>query len=108
MPNFNAAPALEHRPYGMICVAGPGIAKGKRIFGASLMDITPTILTIYGLPIGKDMDGKVLSDIFEERPSPTLIDSWEDVEGNFGEHPADMQEDAVEAAAALQQLVDLG
>jgi predicted AlkP superfamily phosphohydrolase/phosphomutase/tetratricopeptide (TPR) repeat protein len=108
MPSFNAAPALEHRPYGMICVAGPGIAKGKRVFGASLMDITPTILTMYGLPVAKDMDGKVLYDIFEERPTPTLIDSWETVEGNFGEHPADMQEDPVEAAAAMQQLIDLG
>lgn len=108
MPSFNAAPALEHRPYGMIVAAGPGIAKGKRVFGASLMDITPTILTLFGLPIGKDMDGKVLYDMFETKPTPTFIDSWEDVEGNFGEHPADMQEDPVEAAAALQQLIDLG
>ena len=32
----------------------------KLVFGASLLDITPTILTMFDLPIGKDMDGKPL------------------------------------------------
>lgn len=108
MPKFNAAPALEHRPYGILVMAGPGIAKGKSIFGASLLDIAPTILTLFGLPIGKDMDGKLLPEVFDTPPTPTYIDSWEKVDGDFGELPPEAKEDPVAAHEAMEQLVALG
>jgi predicted AlkP superfamily phosphohydrolase/phosphomutase/tetratricopeptide (TPR) repeat protein len=103
-----AAPALEHRDFGILCISGPGIKKGDKVFGATLLDITPTILTMFGLPIGKDMDGKPLTNIFEEQPELDYIDSWEDVEGNFGEHPEHLAQDPIAAAEAMKQLVELG
>ena len=60
LPNEPAGPADEHRPFGMFAALGPGIKKDELVFGASLLDITPTILTLLGLPIGRDMDGKPL------------------------------------------------
>ena len=108
LPKLPAAPALEHRPYGIICMAGPGIRKDERIYGASLLDITPTILSIYDLPLGKDMDGKVLLNAFEEPKLPEYIESWEKEEGNFGNHPDHIKEDTYESAEALKQLVELG
>lgn len=105
---IDAVPALEHRNFGILCVAGPGIKKGEKVFGATLLDITPTILTMFGLPIGKDMDGKPLTNIFEEQPELEFIDSWENVEGNFGEHPPHVTQDPVAAAEAMKQLVELG
>ena len=42
------------------------IRKSTNIKGANLSDITPTVLHIMGIPIPRNMDGKVLSEIFEK------------------------------------------
>jgi predicted AlkP superfamily phosphohydrolase/phosphomutase/tetratricopeptide (TPR) repeat protein len=108
LPDIPAGPALEHSPYGMFAAKGPGIKKGETIYGASILDVTPTILSLYGLPIGEDMDGKPLVQIFEKAPTISQIPSWDALKGNDGRLPSDMQEDPLEAAEAMQQLVDLG
>jgi len=108
IPNEPAGPAVQHRHYGMITVKGPGIKKDERIYGASLLDITPTILTIFGEPVGEDMDGKPLVNIFEDKKEISTIPSWDDVEGDAGTLPADQIIDSREAAESIQQLVELG
>ncbi|MBK7440596.1 MAG: alkaline phosphatase family protein [Bacteroidetes bacterium] len=108
LPKEPAAPALEHSPYGIFVLNGPGIKKDERIYGASILDVTPTILTMFGLPIGADMDGNVLVNAFEESIIPDKIDSWDDIPGNSGEHPKDKQEDPYAAAEAMEQLIELG
>ncbi|MEM1122604.1 MAG: alkaline phosphatase family protein, partial [Bacteroidota bacterium] len=60
LPQEPAGPAAEHSPYGIVVMNGPGIKKDERIYGSSLLDITPTLLHMFGLPVGADMDGKVL------------------------------------------------
>ena len=60
IPNEPAGPAVEHRDLGMFLIAGPGIRRDHLIHGASVLDVTPTVLTLFGLPVGEDMDGKVL------------------------------------------------
>ena len=108
IPNEPAGPAVQHRHYGMITVKGPGIKKDERIYGASLLDVTPTILTIFGEPVGEDMDGKPLVNIFEDKKEITTIPSWDDVEGNAGTLPENQVIDSREAAESIQQLVELG
>lgn len=108
LPKEPAAPAYEHRPYGILCMAGPNIKKDELIYGASLLDVTPTILTMYGLPVGEDMDGKVLAQAFESPEEIKKISSWEDVEGESGMHAEEIIEDPIAAKEALDQLVELG
>lgn len=109
MPKYQAAPALEHRQFGIFVAAGPNIKKNKKVFGLSLIDVAPTILSIYGLPIGKDMDGKVAVDIFEKTPNIEYIDSWQKVEGDFGEHKnLNQQDNLLTNDETMQQLIDLG
>lgn len=108
LPNEPAGPADEHRHFGMLVAAGPGIKKDELVFGASLLDIAPTILTLFDLPVGRDMDGGPIRGAFEEPPAIEYIDSWEEIPGNDGQHPPDLQLDPVENQQALQQLVDLG
>ena len=36
-----------------------------RIAGGSLVDVTPTILYFLGLPVARDMDGSVRTDMFD-------------------------------------------
>ena len=108
LPNEAAGPADEHREFGIIAMKGPGIKPDQLVFGASLLDVTPTILALYGLPQARDMDGKPLLNAFVEPPPVEYIDSWENVPGEDGRHPPGMQVDPVDQAEALKQLVELG
>ncbi len=109
IPKEPSGPAAEHSPYGILVMKGPGIRKGGVEFtGASVIDITPTMLAIMGLPVGKDMEGKVLYQTFEDPTPVDFIDSWENVEGETGMHNPDEVEDPWAAQEALQQLVELG
>src|SRR5213078_4544355 len=92
----------------IFCMKGPGVRRGERIYGASVLDVAPTVLHLFGLPSGTDMDGKVLINAFEDHTMRPLIPSWDDVPGEDGRHPAWQQYDSEAAAEALQQLVDLG
>lgn len=49
-----------HRLNGIVALKGVGIEKGKKIEGAGIIDLAPTILYLMGLPVDPDMDGKVL------------------------------------------------
>jgi tetratricopeptide (TPR) repeat protein len=68
---------LDHEPDGIFLAAGPGIRSGAKIEGASVLDLTPTLLHYLGLPVGKDMDGRVLTAIFEEETPITYVASYE-------------------------------
>ena len=101
-------PAAWHRSHGIICMKGPGVLADERIYGSSLLDIVPTILTVFGLPVGDDMDGKALIQSFEKPPKIERIPTWESVLGEAGMHPPDLRQDPVDAQQALQQLAELG
>src|SRR6266850_2343863 len=79
-----AGPAVWHRQYGIFVMAGPGIKRDERIYGASLIDVAPTVLTLFDIPIGEDMDGRPLLEAFEVPPSEKTIPSWEKVPVNAG------------------------
>jgi predicted AlkP superfamily phosphohydrolase/phosphomutase/tetratricopeptide (TPR) repeat protein len=108
IPMEPAGPAIQHRPFGIVCMKGPHIRQDERIYGATLLDVTPTILTLYGLPVGDDMDGRVLVQAFEQPPAITRIPSWENEAGECGMHPGDLRMDPAAAQAVLQQFVALG
>jgi hypothetical protein len=109
IPREPTGPAVEHRQFGIFAAKGPGIRRDERIYGANLLDLCPTVLHMFGLPVGEDMDGKVLLDIYEEEPSAIQrIPSWDLVEGDHGMHPADRQIAPADSKAALDQLVALG
>ena len=108
IPKEPAGPAAEHREHGVFLIAGPGIRQDALVHGATLLDVTPTILSIYGLPIGEDMDGAPLLECFEEPPQADWIESWESLDGEHACHPADKQMAASDEAETMQQLVDLG
>ncbi len=109
VPDVPSGPAIEHAPYGVFVAAGPGIKKGEKIHGASILDITPTLLSLFDLPIGRDMDGKPLVGIYENAPEIKYIDSWS-TDLRFGGELVLKDGETSEATneAALQQLIDLG
>lgn len=54
-------------PHGIIIMKGPGVKPGYRIQKAHVCDITPTLLHLFNLPVGEDMDGIVLAEAFSPK-----------------------------------------
>ncbi|MEO1998523.1 MAG: alkaline phosphatase family protein, partial [Planctomycetaceae bacterium] len=108
IPREPAGPAIEHRDFGIFVIKGPGVRKDELIHGASLLDITPTVLNLFGLPVGEDMEGNPLLAAFEQPPVVDHIPTWDEVPGEDGQHPAGRKLDPFESKAALDQLVALG
>jgi predicted AlkP superfamily phosphohydrolase/phosphomutase/tetratricopeptide (TPR) repeat protein len=109
-PSANAwhDPETWHREFGIACAQGPGIRRDETLFGATLLDVAPTILALLGLPIGDDMDGRAWLEIFEEPICIHRIESWESVPGDAGLHSEELREDPAGAAEIIRRLADLG
>ncbi len=108
IPNIPAGPAAQHRPLGILTIAGPGIVRDERIYGVTLLDIAPTVLSLFGLPAAQDMPGRVLVEAFETAPPLERIPSWEAVPGDAGMHAAGYTMPPSDAELLLRQFVDLG
>ena len=101
-----AGAATEHRPFGVLVMAGPGVRRDQRVNGAGLLNIAPTVLTLLGLPVGADMPGAPLVQAFEEPPEIETIPSWENRSGDDGR--AAPHADPWSDLEAVRQLVELG
>ena len=56
----------HHRPDGVLILAGPGVKAGTHLEGANIMDLTPTLLHAMGVGVPRELDGRVLSEAFED------------------------------------------
>jgi predicted AlkP superfamily phosphohydrolase/phosphomutase/Flp pilus assembly protein TadD len=92
--------AQWHRINGIIALYGAGVKKGFEINGASILDVTPTILALQGLPRASDMPGKVLAQAFE----PDLQAQFSgDVVATLERERADEAAPAVPGGAASEE-----
>jgi hypothetical protein len=57
-------PSIAH---GIFAIQGPGIKPGNRLDKVNVYDITPTLLYLFGLPVGEDMDGRVIVEAFQDK-----------------------------------------
>ena len=68
-------------PDGVLLMAGEGVRPGATPAGASVLDVTPTLLYLMGLPVARDMEGRVLTEILEpafaQQNPVTFIPSYE-------------------------------
>jgi len=55
-----------HKRHGILMLNGPGTFAPGTLEGASIMDVTPTILHAMGMLVPEDMDGRVLTEAFEQ------------------------------------------
>ena len=60
------------------------------------------------MPVAEDMDGKTLIQAFEEKPEIETIRSWQNIKGEDGSHPKDLELSPETMKAELQQLIELG
>ncbi|OGL43296.1 MAG: hypothetical protein A2161_20400 [Candidatus Schekmanbacteria bacterium RBG_13_48_7] len=64
-----------HELRGIFLGSGPCFLAGKKISGATVLDISPTLLHILGLPVAEDFDGKIIDSAFN-----TNIVTWTSTE----------------------------
>ncbi len=55
-----------HRMNGIFLMKGGDVKKGHEVMEANIIDLAPTIFYGMGLPVPNDMDGKVLTDGFQD------------------------------------------
>jgi hypothetical protein len=76
-----AAASHGGAPDGVLIVAGAGIRPGSTPAGASVLDVAPTLLYLMGLPVARDMQGRILTEIldpaFAQDNPLTFIPSYE-------------------------------
>ena len=94
-------------PHGILLIKGPNIRKGYKIPKAHIYDVLPTMLYSLGMPVARDMDGKVLTDIFDrdflDRKPVAFIPTYEDGKKN---KPAEL--DPATKEKLLEELRALG
>jgi predicted AlkP superfamily phosphohydrolase/phosphomutase len=64
--DFTEKWVAENKKHGLFALYGNGIKEGVNIKNFRILDLAPTILHMFGLPVPRDMDGKVLKEIFKE------------------------------------------
>ncbi|MEM1446767.1 MAG: tetratricopeptide repeat protein [Planctomycetota bacterium] len=111
-PGSNAGPTDWHRDYGIVVLHGPAFKQGHRVRGATLLDTTPTVLRLLGLPVGMDMDGRPWAEAFAEPIEAHQVLSWDAIDGPAGQHPPQAEGETTGDTAAdqeaLKQLAALG
>jgi predicted AlkP superfamily phosphohydrolase/phosphomutase len=63
-------------PSGVMFLWGPPVRAGVRLDAPTLFDVAPTALYLMGLPVARDMDGRVLTEAFEPSLMASRSPSW--------------------------------
>ncbi len=92
-----------HRMEGIFIAAGKHIRHQENV-AAQMADIAPTLLSAVGLRIPADMDGRVISEIFDESPCV----EFEDAESPTAVQTQDEVYNEREQAILTERLADLG
>ena len=66
-----------HRIDGILYLYGKGVRAGRRIDRATQLDVTPTLLTLLGVPPAADMPGRVLIEALSEHELPARVATYE-------------------------------
>jgi predicted AlkP superfamily phosphohydrolase/phosphomutase len=99
-----------HRPEGVVALAGAGLAPG-RYLKADLIDATPTILALLGVPIPAHIEGKPIVDArWPSNPAPVFTPSRQDPAAELldGPHRRQFEYSREEQEVIEQRLSDLG
>lgn len=91
-----------HRPDGLFVFHGPPVRKGLPQQTAALLDLTPTLLWLLDQPVPDNMDGRVLSELFDlDRPVRQVAAARVE-----DDHPSGLSES--DEAAIMRTLRKLG
>lgn len=76
-PRPGPEPDAWKRPVGVFAAAGPGFAEDALLHGMNSLDVAPTVLDWFGLPVGQDMEGRVRVDCLTAPSKVARVATWE-------------------------------
>jgi predicted AlkP superfamily phosphohydrolase/phosphomutase len=101
-------PGAPVAPDGILIINGNNIRKGEQLNNASVLDVLPTILYLFGMPLAKDFEGKVLLSAFDDnyQRKPQYIDSYDTIHSKISDAP--LMGDPARDSDLLNKLKGLG
>lgn len=97
----------DHKLNGILFAWGPAVRSGLRVDDAQLIDIAPTVLYAMREAVPRDMDGRVLSHLFEESFTAGHDVEYSE-EGDPGAGSSDASYSDEEEQAIAERLKGLG
>ena len=94
-----------HRQHGIFIAAGPDVERGLAL-DADIMDLAPTILHLFGLPVSTNTDGRVLHEVFAPGSSASAAVRYTDDAGKAGEMGSGLTTE--EEELVMERLKELG
>lgn len=93
-----------HRRDGILIARGPNLRAGDELEKVKIIDIAPTLLHLFGVPIPDDMDGNVLTGLF--RPEFIVAQPIQTggISGVFSRHSGYTEEERSKVEGRLQAL----
>jgi predicted AlkP superfamily phosphohydrolase/phosphomutase len=107
-------------PAGFFAAAGPDILAATHLPApamversslprvGSVLDVTPTLLALFGIPIGRDMDGAVMESVLQEHVLAGQPITWIDSHTPLGWRGAPEEVQEVDGDERVRQLRALG
>src|SRR5260370_27731049 len=96
-------PSGAHRPNGVFVAAGKGIRRGISLPALSILDVAPVLLYTLGLPIPKDLEGRVPQALFKREYLASHPVEFEAPAERFAAQTAESAHDAQMEAELIGQ-----
>jgi tetratricopeptide (TPR) repeat protein len=93
-----------HEEEGILYLYGRGVRAGARLDRPTLVDVTPTVLALLGLPAARDMPGRILAEALRPEPPDRRIATYESRAGTDRTRERNAETDA----AVMERLRSLG
>lgn len=107
----HGAAADWHRRFGILVMSGPGVRRGARLDEASIHDVAPTILALFGQPVPRSWPGRVLGRALAEKflaEHPVAFRASDPVRPSSSPSAEGSSEEEEELRAKLESLGYLG
>jgi predicted AlkP superfamily phosphohydrolase/phosphomutase len=59
----------NHAPDGIFMLCGPGVPAVGPVHGMQLMDLSPTVMRLFGLDVPADFQGRTIDEVFGPQPA---------------------------------------
>jgi hypothetical protein len=63
-------------PPGVIALWGAGVRPQAKLEAPRIFDVAPTVLTLTGTPLSRELEGRFLAEAFTAPPTPTFVDGY--------------------------------